>query len=261
MVLLLIYGVLIGLLIGLTGAGGGILSVPALMSSQGWGVAQAAPVALLAVTMSTLVGTLQGLSQKIVRYRAALWIAMIAAPMANVGIMLAKWIPQAGLTLVFSLILLVVGYRLMTNKVSDFQHPACIVSPVTGRFIWNYKTAAVLAGIGMITGSLTGLLGVGGGFILVPALRRFTNLDMYQIVATSLMVITLVGGVSISIHVLEGFQYPVMVSSVFVLSCIVGMLLGRKLIDQIPATLVQKLFALTVFAVAIYMMYQAVGSF
>ena len=74
---LILEGLVIGVLLGLTGAGGGILAVPALMTTQGWTVAQAAPVGLLAVTLSALVGTFEGLFKRIVRYRAALWIAQI----------------------------------------------------------------------------------------------------------------------------------------------------------------------------------------
>ena len=72
--MLILEGLAIGTLLGLTGAGGGILAVPALMASQGWTVAQAAPVGLLAVTLAALVGTVEGLFKRIVRYRAALWI-------------------------------------------------------------------------------------------------------------------------------------------------------------------------------------------
>jgi uncharacterized membrane protein YfcA len=59
------------------------------------------------------------------------------------------------------------------------------------------------------------LLGVGGGFVIVPALKKTTNLDLHSIVATSLMIIFLVGGLSIGLHVVEGFVYPTTVTVVF----------------------------------------------
>lgn len=62
--LLVLEGLAIGCLLGLTGAGGGILAVPALMASQGWTVSQAAPVGLLAVTLSAFVGMVQRLIQE-----------------------------------------------------------------------------------------------------------------------------------------------------------------------------------------------------
>lgn len=259
MLLLVVEGIVIGFLLGLTGAGGGILAVPALMTSQGWTVAQAAPIGLLAVALSTLIGTIEGLLKKIVRYRAAIWIAIIGTPMAHIGILISNTISPVWLMLMFSLVMFTVGYRLISNRVSDFHNPPCQVNPSTGRFIWNFKTGGVLAGIGIIAGLLTGMLGVGGGFVIVPALRKVTNLDMHSIVATSLMIIFLISGISIVMHIAEGFHYPVAITSTFALACVAGMLLGRRVIRFIPPAIVQKVFALMVFAVAIYMVIKIVN--
>ncbi|MEV4850332.1 sulfite exporter TauE/SafE family protein [Acinetobacter lwoffii] len=253
---LILEGLVIGVLLGLTGAGGGILAVPALMASQGWTVAQAAPVGLLAVTLSALVGTFEGLFKRIVRYRAALWIALISIPSARYGVHLADIVSPVWLTLAFSLVMLIVAYRIFFNKVTDHGNAPCKVNQTTGRLIWNVKTASFLAGIGVVAGLLTGLLG-GGGFVIVPALRKFTDLDMRSIVATSLMIIFLIGGVSISAHVLDGFQYPVSVTLTFVLACIAGILIGRSLMQRIDSNKVQKIFATTVVGVAMYLIYSA----
>ena len=121
------------------------------------------------------------------------------------------------------------------------------------------KTASVLGFIGIIAGLLTGLLGVGGGFVIVPALRKVTDLDMRSIVATSLMIIFLIGGVSISIHIIDGFQYPIAVTTSFVVACIIGMLIGRRLISLIDIKTVQKVFAVVVICVAIYLVISSVS--
>jgi uncharacterized membrane protein YfcA len=252
---LILEGLAIGGLLGLTGAGGGILAVPALMASQGWTVAQAAPVGLLAVTLSAMVGTFEGLFKRIVRYRAALWIALISIPAARYGVHLAGIISPVWLTLAFSLVMLIIAYRIFFNKVHDHGNALCKVNQTTGRLIWNMKTALSLGAIGLVAGLLTGLLGVGGGFVIVPALRKVTDLDMRSIIATSLMIIFLIGGVSISAHVLNGFQYPVSVTMTFVLACIVGMLIGRRAMHWIDSNQVQKIFAMTVMGVAMYLIY------
>ena len=118
--LLVLEGLAIGCLLGMTGAGGGILAVPALMASQGWTVAQAAPVGLLAVTLSAMVGTVQGLFKKIVRYRAAIWIAIISIPSARYGVHLSGILPATWLSVAFSLIMFIVAYRVFANQVDDF---------------------------------------------------------------------------------------------------------------------------------------------
>lgn len=253
MTLLIIEGVLIGCLLGLTGAGGGILAVPALIASQGWSVAQAAPVGLLAITFSALIGTIQGLIKRIVRYKAAIWIALSSIPMTHVGVWIANHSSPAWLGIGFSAIMFFVAYRLFKNKAEDLEHPLCQINPATGKLFWNAKTVLVLGSLGSIAGLLTGMLGVGGGFVLVPALRKTTNIEMHSIVATSLMIIFLIGGFSIAIHVLEGFRYPLDVTAAFSIACITGLIIGRLIVSKIPASIVQTIFAFTVICVATYL--------
>lgn len=255
--LLLLEGILIGLILGLTGAGGGILAVPALMATQGWTVAEAAPVALLAVAIASLLGALQGLKQGIVRYKAAIWIALLSIPMAHVGIQLATRVNPALLTLTFAIMMLFVAYRLFKRQLTEFEHAPCQVNPDTGKFIWTFKSASILGSIGLLAGLLTGLLGVGGGFVLVPALRQASNLKLHSIIATSLLIIFLVSSVSIALHVWDGFRYPLQTSLQFVLACVLGMVLGRSLIHRIPAQLVQRIFASLLLVVAAYLLWKS----
>ncbi len=97
----------------------------------------------------------------------------------------------------------------------------CKVEP-TGRLIWNMKTALSLGAIGVVAGLLTGLLGVGGGFVIVPALSKVTDLDMRKYCCDLVDDYFLIGGVSISADILDGFQYPVLVTLTFVLACMAG---------------------------------------
>jgi len=251
--LLITEGVLIGFLVGLTGAGGGILAVPALMTSQGWSVAQAAPVGLLAISLSALIGAVEGLFRRIVRYRAALWIALTGIPMAHVGVMLSERLPTRLMTIAFGLVMVWVAVRLFIQRGTVNDHPPCRINPQTGQLIWTMQTTLYLTGIGMLSGLLTGLLGVGGGFVIVPALKKNTNIDIHSIVATSLMVIFLIGSFSIGAHLLTHMAFPWSVALIFVIACMAGMVLGRKAIKRIPPHLVQRLFAALVLAVAGYM--------
>ncbi|EMA4780914.1 MULTISPECIES: sulfite exporter TauE/SafE family protein [Providencia] len=251
MLILILEGVLIGCLLGLTGAGGGILAVPALMVSQNWSVALAAPVGLLAVTLAALVGAIQGLINKTIRYKAAIWIALLSIPTAKYGIYLSHIISPVWLTLTFSMVMFYVAYRGFLGEPSELTHSVCQINQETGKFIWNMKTAAVLGGIGIISGLLTGLLGVGGGFVIVPALRKFTNLNMKSIIATSLLVIFCIGSISIFINVLNGFPYPKEISSIFIVSCIIGLLIGRLIINYLSAKMIKTIFSILVIIVAL----------
>ncbi|MEZ2759421.1 sulfite exporter TauE/SafE family protein [Providencia vermicola] len=255
MLLLIFEGLLIGCLLGLTGAGGGILAVPALMASQNWTVALAAPVGLLAITLAAFIGVIQGLINKTIRYKAAIWIAIVSIPFAKYGIFLAQIITPVWLTLIFSLVMLYVAHRTFFAQMAELNDAPCQISQETGKFIWNIKTASILGSIGIIAGLLTGVLGVGGGFVIVPALRKVSNLNIKSIIATSLMVIFCIGSVSILINILNGFQYPKEISLIFITSCVIGLLIGRVIINYISIKLVKNIFASLIIIVSFSLIY------
>ncbi len=253
----LILGLLVGVILGLTGAGGGILAIPALVFSQGWSVAQAAPIGLLAVTGAALVGAVEGFIRKLVRYRAAIWIAVMGIPMTPIGLYTAQLLPAHWLMTAFAVMMLVVASRLLIPNANHETYHPCNLNPATGRLNWTPSTVVILGGIGMLTGFLTGLLGVGGGFVLVPALRKATDISMHGIVATSLMVIALVGSSGIISSLIQGHVFPLNIALPFIIACIIGMFSGRQLINLFKAQTVQRVFALFVIGVALLMLFKA----
>ena len=110
MLLASLFGVVMGLILGLTGAGGGILAVPALVLGLGWTMTQAAPVALFAVGSAAAVGAIDGLRHGLVRYRAALLIAALGAVFSPVGIYFAHQLPEKVLMILFSLLMVMVAW-------------------------------------------------------------------------------------------------------------------------------------------------------
>ncbi|MDE2419671.1 MAG: sulfite exporter TauE/SafE family protein [Gammaproteobacteria bacterium] len=254
---ILILGLLVGIILGLTGAGGGILAIPALVFSQGWSVSEAAPIGLLAVTGAAIVGAVEGFIRKLVRYRAALWISIVGIPMTPLGLLVAHVLPSRWLMISFSGTMLIVAIRLLRPNANNEQYHPCHINPDTGRLYWTTKTVVILGGVGVLTGFLTGLLGVGGGFVLVPALRKATNISMHGIVATSLFIIALVGSGGIISSLIQGHIFPLTVAIPFIVACMVGMFGGRKLIHHFKAQTVQQFFAFLVIAVSIMMFFRA----
>ncbi len=257
MVSLLLLGSLVGLVLGLTGAGGGVLAVPALMVSQGWSVTQAAPVGILAVTGSAWMGVIEGLIRRLVRYRAAIWMALTALPMTALGLHAAQVWPVRVLQVGFALVMVIVALRLLFSLQPEEHLHTVSLNPNTGRIRWNVPTAIVLALIGMLSGFLTGLLGVGGGFVLIPALSRVSDISMHGIVATSLSVVALVGSSSVIMLLAQGYPFPWAIAIPFLSAAIIGMLGGRMLARRWPVHLVQRGFAVFVLLVAISMLYRA----
>ena len=263
MTIVLILGALVGAVLGLTGAGGGILAVPALVNGLGWSVQQAAPVALIAVATGAAVGALEGFRRGLVRYRAASLIALVAMPMTFVGGWLALRIPAHWLAGVFGAVMLLVAWRAWRNAsgTTDHVHHAavCQIDPVSGRLVWTPMTAALVSMVGLLTGLLTGLLGVGGGFVIVPALRRLTDLGMQSIVATSLLVIALTGISGVISTLFHGGHLPAAVLWPFMGALVLGMTAGRQLTGRLSSATIQRSFALLLLVIAGSMLWRAAG--
>ena len=260
MITILLLGLWVGAILGLTGAGGGILATPALMAGMGWTMQQSTPVALFAVAGSALLGALDGLRKKTVRYKAALLMALTGMPFTALGIHIAQSLPQRLLLVLFATVMLIVAGRQLHQSRLNRQGAddvPCPIHPDSGRFQWSWSTALILGSVGAGTGLMTGLLGVGGGFIIVPVLRKLTNLTMQSIVATSLMVIALVSGSGILSALIHGITLPLDIVSAFALATVTGMLIGRGLIARLSDQLIQRGFATVLIVVALGLLAKA----
>ena len=264
MTISIILGILVGAVLGLTGAGGGILAVPALATGMGWTMQQAAPVALIAVAGSAVIGAVEGFRHNLVRYRAAIWMAVVGVPFTMLGGYLAHALSQRVITFLFSLVMLFVAWRFFQRSHADSDHETAIrsgkvgrLNPETGRFDWSIATALLVGAIGAVTGFMTGLLGVGGGFVIVPMLRRFTNVSMHGVVATSLFVIALVGFGGVMTAVMRGVQLPLQVCLFFTIATAAGMVIGRYLSGLLPAHRIQQGFATVLVVVALMLLAKA----
>ncbi|MFY9461185.1 MAG: sulfite exporter TauE/SafE family protein [Aquabacterium commune] len=254
----------VGIVLGLTGAGGGILAVPALVLGMGWTLQAATPVALLAVGMSASLGALDGLRKGLVRWRAGLLVAGLGLLCAPVGVNAAKHLPQPALLTMFATLMLFIAYRLLKQyresrtSVEPTQpdgvfEKSCMLNPGTGRLTWTKRCAATLSCVGSLSGLLTGMLGVGGGFFIVPAFKQWTDLRVHGIVATSLFVIAMVSLGATTSALLTG---PSMshVGMMFVCSAMGGMVAGRLVSPRLPASVLQTGFALLAIGVAVVLL-------
>lgn len=251
----IVLGILTGLILGITGAGGGILAVPALVVGLGFDMVTAAPVALIAVGMAALVGATDGLRKHQVRYKAAILMAIMGALCSGIGVWIAHSLSQQLLATLFALIMLFIATRMLRSRRNDtgpataIAYKPCQLSPKTGRLHWTPQCATTLAAIGSVTGIFAGMLGVGGGFIIVPAFKRFTDIELRSIVATSLMLIALISLSTAAGSILRGVSIPAL-AWLFVGAAIIGMLLGRRVSAHLPERQIQLAFATVTIVVA-----------
>jgi hypothetical protein len=195
-----------------------------------------------------------------VRYKASLLIAAAGMLLAPVGLWLAHRADDRWLSVLFALVLLFVAYKtfraardpLAGAPQVDAPTQACVRDAGSGRFVWTTRCARVLGISGMLAGLLSGLLGVGGGFVLVPALQRYTDLDMRSTVATSLAVIALISASGVVTSALAGTLYWA-VAVPFTAGALIGMFGGRLVAARLTGPRLRTGFALVAATVALGM--------
>lgn len=261
-------GAVVGLILALTGAGGGILAVPLLVFGLHQSIAQAAPVGLIAVGAASAFGALLGLREGIVRYRAAALIGVTGMLLAPLGVQLARLIPNPPLMAAFAGVLGWVGLRTwrqsrrvagdhLDGAQARSQLP-CVVNPDAQRLTWTTPCAWALAGTGAAAGLLSGLLGVGGGFVIVPSLSHYTNLTTRSIVATSLAVIALVSAGGVGAAAWQGaIDWHVAVP--FAAGAVAALLAGRQVAARLAGARLQQAFAAISAGVALLLLARALG--
>jgi len=256
MYLSLLFGAAVGVMLGLTGAGGGVLAMPLLVMYLGLTPTEAAPISLLAVALAATVGAASALRKRQVRYRAAIAMALAGALLSPIGLHLARLLPARALVVGFCIVMLIVGARMLAQVFAPPEAASknaacpCLRDPATGRFRWTLRCSVSLAGTGAVAGLFTGMLGVGGGFLIVPALRQFTDVEMPMASATSLAVIAIVSSFTSVTTLVSGVHIPLAGWS-FIAATVLGLTGGRSIAGRVPAYCSQVVFSLLVFGIAL----------
>ncbi len=141
---------------------------------------------------------------------------------------------------------------------SDEAGPACRRDPA-GRLTMTSRCAVVMILAGILTGVLSGLFGVGGGFVVVPAHVLLTGMGIHRAVATSLLVIALVSASGVASKVLSGETFAAAVTSLFVVGGIAGIGLGTVYARRLSPVKLQLIFAVVIVAVAVFVIMKNVA--
>ncbi len=253
-------GAVIGLVVAFSGAGAGVLAVPLLVFGLHLPLQEAAPASLAAVGLASAVGAALGLREGIVRYRAAALIGSLGMLTAPLGVAAAQRIPSRPLLAAFALVLGWVAWRALRSARSAAPRPTpvCQLDPADGRLRWTMPCARALTATGATAGFLSGLLGVGGGFVIIPAMLRHTDVEIRGIQATALAVIALVSVSGTGAAVWHGSLRPDLALP-FAGAAIVTLLLARPFAQRAPAHRLHQLFGVICALVAVLMAARAAG--
>lgn len=246
----IVFGVFVGLSMGMTGGGGSLLAVPLLMYGLMVPAREAITISLAAVGMTALVGVLPRIAQNRVEISTGLLFACAGILGAPLGTWVAAMISEGLLLALFSLLMLTMAWWMWSHSkkavveaaLQDNAEPVC-QRDESGRLQLTSRCAMMLAAAGIAIGFLSGMFGVGGGFVIVPALVFFSSMPIHRAVATSLLVIFLVSAAGVTSHWVAGREIPWLLTSLFVLGGIGGMWLGGKGAARLSPELLQKIFA------------------
>jgi uncharacterized membrane protein YfcA len=121
-----------------------------------------------------------------------------------------------------------------------------------GVLILNSRCAVLLLIVGVLTGVLSGIFGVGGGFVIVPALVLFSGMSIHRAVGTSLMVIALVSVSGVASQLWAGHAISPVVTVLFVIGGIAGLFAGQQIGRRLSGPALQKVFVIAILAVAVF---------
>lgn len=242
MLIALAGAVAIGLSLGLLGSGGSILTVPVLHYLLGQPEQAAIGGSLLVVGLIAAAAAVPHALARQIAWHDVFWFGVPGMAGAWAGASLARFVPGAVQLAAFALAMLVAAWRMLATG-----------APETGRSATAARRAPVIAG-GAGVGLLSGVVGVGGGFLIVPALVLLARVPVARAVGTSLAVITLNSIVGFITYqgVLQAkgvaLDYPTLglVAGLGIAGSIVGHRIGRRL----PQAVLRRLFGAVLLLIA-----------
>jgi len=247
--LALIGALIIGLSLGLFGSGGSILTVPVLLYLLKMPAELAIASSLLIVAGISLLGSAQNAWQKRISWRHVLWFGIPGMIGTYGGAWLGTLVDSRWQLLCFALLMLVAAVMMWRNRQTDTanQHP--------------FNHAKVIAD-GLVVGAITGFVGVGGGFLIVPALVLMGGLPMNIAIATSLSIIALKSFAGFAKYFISfsaaGLSFNWQVIAIMIIAGLLGTFAGNWLGQKLPKQQLQRGFAVFLAIMSVVVITQSV---
>ncbi|MFE7706844.1 sulfite exporter TauE/SafE family protein [Streptomyces sp. NPDC057486] len=257
LVLALAAGAVVGLALGGLGGGGSVLAVPALIYLLGFTPAAATTAALLIVIATSLTGLVAHARDGHVRWRTGGLFAVAGIVPAAVAGALSVRIPAGVLTAAFALLAVVAAVRMIRPR-APARREAASAGPNTADAA-DRTGAGRIARAGAGLGAVTGFLGVGGGFLAVPALVTVLAMPMTAAVGTSLLVITVNSTAALATRLTTPTSLDWAVIAPFTAAAVLGAWDGKRLAGKVSTAALQRIFGAALLAVALFMLVDAVA--
>lgn len=236
---------IIGLSISLFGGGGNVLGLPILVYAFGLPVKEAICVSLLNISIISLINSCVHLKNKII-----LWnVVFIFLPFTILGTYLGSHLNRLNILSDFTLMSIVCAFTII---VSLLLYKSNQQQSHTSQVLQNKYKYLKLISIALLAGFFTGLIGIGGGFIIVPSLLMIFNIEFKKAVATAL-ILTFFNTFTGFMNYLHFVDFHLGLASIFILCSCGGLFLGNYLLYYLPSNKLKKYFAifLTIIAITI----------
>ena len=238
MIVLYIMAAMIGISLGLIGAGGAIVAVPTFVYVGGIDPNLADGYALFIVAVSSAVAVVMQGRAKNIAWRAVFAFGSgTIITLVVVRYYLDQFVPQNVQMLIFGVALLAAAIAMLRSQ----RQPT---KPAENK-------PMMLTLYGIAVGALSGLLGVGGGFLMTPALVLWAGLDMRRAVATSLVLISINSTAGVATDMVDGLQYDWPLVIVCTIISTAGIIIGTLLSRRIEVNTLKSIFGWLVLAIGI----------
>lgn len=244
-------GSLVGFSLGLVGGGGSILAVPLLIYLVGVSDPHVAiGTSAIAVAANAAANLVNHARAGNVKWRCALVFSLAGVAGAFLGSTLGKIVEGQKLLALFAVVMMIVGALMLKGR-SGVGEPSVRL---------NRENLPKLLATGFVSGALSGFFGIGGGFLIVPALIVATGMPILHAVGSSLVAVTGFGLTTAANYALSGFVDWTL-AALFVAGGVIGGLLGARSAGSLAGRkgALNTVFASLIFAVAIYMLVRSLG--
>ena len=252
----IILGLLCGLMLGITGGGGAVVTMPLLVYGLHASAHQALTTSLVVICFTAFAGLLPKWRWQHLEKRIAITVAASGVLFAPVGAKCAAYLSSNTLMIAFAVLMISVSVVLFYKALSlqSLAGQGSGHSVDSSHLGEQIKTSWILLFlVGALTGLLTGLFGIGGGFLIVPALVMLLMLPLQRAVTTSLAIIFVISLAAILTHLqLQNMDWPLTLR--FLAGSILGVSLGSQILKHAPAKSLHQGVAIFVSLIAAVML-------
>jgi uncharacterized membrane protein YfcA len=253
MLLLAIVATIIGILLGLLGGGGSILTVPVLVYLADLSTKSAIITSLVVVCITSSIAVINHARAGRVCWRTGVTFGSAGMVGAFLGGRVAAYIPDPILLVLFASVMLVSSAAMLRNK----QNPQAM-RQVGERLCPQDLPIAAIIFDGLLVGLVTGLVGVGGGFLLVPALNFLAGLPIHAAIGTSLFIIVVQALAALAGHA-SHFDINLPLTALVTSCAILGSFIGSLGSGKVSSVHLKRSFGIFVFCLGCFLLYKEVN--